>query len=195
MPPWKERRSTFGYPDERRLTEAQNALLQSWVKKGRPEGVATNKPEPPKFASGWQLGEPDLVVEMPETYHVPAEGPDIYRNIAIPLGLAEDKWVSAIDMRPSARAVVHHVLYFADPNGRIHERPQQGTEPGFSGMRAGGASIALGGWAVGGQPKFFPEGLALRVPKGSDLVIQYHFHPTGKPQAEKFLIGLHFAKN
>ncbi len=114
--------------------------------------------------------------------------------MAVPLGLAEDTWISAIDMRPSARAVVHHVLYFADPNGRIHERPQQGPEPGFSGMRAGGASIALGGWAVGGQPKFFPEGLALRVPKGSDLVVQYHFHPTGKPQAEKSLIGLYFAK-
>jgi hypothetical protein len=97
-------------------------------------------------------------------------------------------------MRPSARAVVHHVLYFADPNGRIHERPQQGTEPGFSGMRAGGASIPLGGWAVGAQPHLYPQGLALRLPKGSDLVVQYHFHPTGKPESEKSQIGLYFAK-
>jgi len=97
-------------------------------------------------------------------------------------------------MRPSARAVVHHVLYFADPNGRAHEKPQQGAEPGFAGMRAGGATIALGGWAVGAQPHFFPEGLALRLPNGSDLVVQYHFHPTGKPEAEKSLIGLYFAK-
>jgi hypothetical protein len=97
-------------------------------------------------------------------------------------------------MHPSARTVVHHVLYFADANGRIHEKPQQGTEPGFSGMRAGGASIALGGWALGAQPHFFPEGFAFRVPKGSDLVVQYHFHPTGKPEAEKSLIGFYFAK-
>src|SRR5437899_3309958 len=100
----------------------------------------------------------------------------------------------AIDMRPTARAVVHHVLYFADPNGRVHEKPQQGAEPGFNGMRAGGASIPLGGWAVGAQPHFFPEGLALRIPKGSDLVVQYHFHPTGKPEIEKSLIGFYFAK-
>jgi len=193
MPPWKAGPASYSYRDERRLTDEEIAMIQSWVSQGMPEGTEA-KPEPPKFASGWQLGEPDLVVEMPAAYHVPAEGPDIYRNMAIPLGLAEDKWVSAIDMRPSARAVVHHVLYFADPNGRIHEKPQQGSEPGFSGMRAGGASIALGGWAVGGQPKFFPEGLALRVPKGSDLVVQYHFHPTGKAQAEKSLIGLYFAK-
>ena len=194
MPPWKAEPASYAYRDERRLSEDQIALIQDWVKQGMPEGSEADKPQPPKFASGWRLGEPDLVVEMPAAYHVPAEGSDIYRNIAVPLGLTEDKWITAIDMRPSARAVVHHVLYFADANGRIHEKPQQGPEPGFSGMRAGGASIPLGGWAVGAQPNFFPEGLALRVPKGSDLVVQYHFHPTGKPEAEKSRIGLYFAK-
>jgi hypothetical protein len=164
------------------------------VAQGTPEGNAAEKPEPPKFAGGWRLGEPDLVVEMPAGFHIPAEGPDIYRNIPVPLGLTEDKWITAIDMHPSARSVVHHVLYFADGSGRVHERPQQGSEPGFSGMRAGGASIPLGGWAVGAQPHFFPEGLAMEVPKGSDLVVQYHFHPTGKPEVEKSVIGFYFAK-
>jgi hypothetical protein len=141
------------------------------------------------------LGEPDLVIEMPAAYHVPADGPDIYRNIAMPLGFTEDKWITAIEMKPSARSVVHHVLYFADPNGKAHDRPQQGPEPGFSGMRPGGAEAEpLGGWAVGAQPHFQPEGLALPVKKGSDLIVQYHFHPTGKPEAEKSVIGLYFAK-
>jgi len=193
MPPWKAETASYAYRDERRLTEEQIAQIQAWVKQDMPEGPG-EKPEPPRFGSGWQLGEPDLVVEMPAAYHVPADGPDIYRNIAVPLGLTEDKWITAIDMKPSARTVVHHVLYFADGNGRIHEKPQQGPEPGFNGMRAGGASIPLGGWAVGAQPHFFPEGLALSVPKGSDLVVQYHFHPTGKPEAEKSRIGLYFAK-
>jgi mono/diheme cytochrome c family protein len=194
MPPWKAEPASYPYRDERRLTEDQIALIQAWVIQGMPEGKSAQKTEPPKFASGWQLGEPDLIVEMPAAYHVPADGPDIYRNIAVPAGLTEDKWIAAIDMKPSARAVVHHVLYFADPNGRAHEKPPQGTEPGFSGMRAGNATIPLGGWAVGAQPHFFPEGLALRLPKGSDLVVQYHFHPTGKPETEKSLIGLYFAK-
>jgi len=194
MPPWKAEPASFAYRDERHLSEDEIASLQTWVKNGMPEGDAADKPEPPKFASGWQLGEPDLVVEMPAAYHVPADGPDIYRNIAVPLGLTEDKWIAAIDMRASARAVVHHVLYFADPKGRVHERPQQGAEPGFSGMLAGGASVPLGGWALGAQPHFYPDGLALRLPKGSDFVVQYHFHPTGKPEAEKSLIGFYFAK-
>jgi len=194
MPPWKPEPASYAYRDDRRLTTDEILLIQSWVKQGMPEGNAAKKPEPPKFASGWQLGEPDLIVEMPAAYHVPADGPDIYRNIAVPSGLTEDRWITAIEMRPSARAVVHHVLYFADPSGHAHEKPPQGAEPGFSGMRAGSATIPLGGWAVGGQPHFFPEGLALRLPKGSDLVIQYHFHPTGKPEEEKSVIGLYFAK-
>jgi hypothetical protein len=193
MPPWKAEPGSYAFRDERRLTEQDITAIQEWFKAEMPQGDGP-KCEPPKFASGWPLGEPDLVVEMPAAYHVPAEGPDIYRNMAVPLGLVEDKWMTAIDMRPTARAGVHHVLYFADPNGRIHEKAQQGAEPGFSGMRAGGATIPLGGWAVGAQPHFFPEGLALRIPKGSDLVVQYHFHPTGKPESEKSLIGLYFAK-
>jgi hypothetical protein len=193
MPPWKAEPASYAYRDERHLTDDQIRLLQDWVTQGMPEGTG-QAPEPPQFGSGWRLGEPDLVVEMPAAYRIPADGPDIYRNIAVPLGLKEDQWLAAIDMRPSARAVVHHVLYFADPSGRAHEKSQQGDQPGFSGMRAAGATVPLGGWAVGAQAQFYPDGLALKVPKSSDLVIQYHFHPTGKPEAEKSVIGLYFAK-
>jgi mono/diheme cytochrome c family protein len=194
MPPWKAEPASYAYRDERKLTDQQIGLIQAWVRDGMPEGGAADKINPPDFGSGWPLGEPDLIVQMPSAYHVPADGPDIYRNIAVPLGLAENKWVTAIDMRPSARSVVHHVLYFADPSGKIHQRASQGSEPGFTGMRVGGASIPLGGWALGAQPHFYPEGLALEVPKGSDFVVQYHFHPTGKSEAEKSLLGFYFAK-
>ncbi len=195
MPPWKAEAGSYAFKDERRLKDSEIALIGEWVKQGMREGKAGDAPPPPKFASGWMLGEPDMIVEMPAAYHVPADGPDIYRNIAVPLGFTEDKWITAIDMKPSARSVVHHVLYFADPNGKAHSRPQQGAEPGFSGMRPGGGEAEpLGGWAVGAQPHMQPAGLAIPVTEGSDLVIQYHFHPNGKPAAEKSVIGLYFAK-
>jgi len=194
MPPWKAEAGSYAFKDERRLKDSEIALIEEWVKQGMPEGKAGDAPAPPKFASGWMLGEPDLIVEMPAAYHVKADGPDIYRNIAVPLGLTEDKWITAIDMKPSARSVVHHVLYFADPNGKAHTRPQQGPEPGYSGMRPGGEAEPLGGWAVGAQPHMQPAGLAIPVAKSSDLVVQYHFHPNGKPAEEKSVIGLYFAK-
>ncbi len=194
MPPWKAEPGSYPFKDERRLKDSEVALIQQWVKQGMPEGKASDAPPAPKFASGWMLGEPDLVIEMPAAYHVPADGPDIYRNMAVPLGLTEDKWITAIDMKPTARAAVHHVLYFTDPAGKAHTR-QQGPEPGYSGMRPGGANVQqIGGWAVGAQPHMLPEGLAIPVTKGSDFVIQYHFHPNGKPAEEKSLIGLYFAK-
>ena len=192
MPPWQAGPASYPYRDERRLTDAEIAQIKDWTEAGMPEGSG-EKPAPPQFASGWRLGEPDLVVEMPEAYHVPADGPDIYRNLAVPLGLTNDQWITALDMRPSARAVVHHVLYFADTTGRAHLK-RDGAEPGFKGMPAGRSTVALGGWAVGAQPHFLPEGFSLHVPKGSDLVIQYHFHPSGKPEAEKTRVGLYFAR-
>lgn len=194
MPPWKAEAS-YAFKDDRRLKDSDIALIQEWVKAGMPEGKASDSPPAPKFASGWMLGQPDLIVEMPAAFHVPADGPDIYRNIALPLGLTEDKWITAIEMKPSARSVVHHVLYFADASGKAHLTPPQGPEPGFSGMRPGGADAEpLGGWAVGGQPHAFPDGLALPLKKGSDFIVQYHFHPTGKPETEKSVIGFYFAK-
>ncbi len=195
MPPWKPEETSYAFKDERRLKTSEIALIQDWVKQGMPEGNASEAPPPPKFTSGWILGEPDLVVEMPAAYHVPADGPDIYRNIALPLGLTEDKWITAIEMKPSARSVVHHVLYFADPAGKAHLTPPQGEEPGFNGMAPGGGRAeALGGWAVGAQPHFWPDGLAMPLKKGSDFIVQYHFHPTGKPESEKSVIGFYFAK-
>ncbi len=193
MPPWKADEGSYHFRDERRLKDTEIALIQEWVKQGMPEGKASDAPAPPKFTSGWMLGEPDLVIDMPAAYHIPADGPDIYRNIAVPLGLTEDKWITAIDMKPTARSVVHHVLYFADASGKAHTKTQ-GPEPGFSGMRPGNDAEQIGGWAVGAQPHMQPAGLAIPIKKGSDLVIQYHFHPNGKPREEKSQIGLYFAK-
>jgi hypothetical protein len=159
-----------------------------------PRGDLTKLPALPSFPSGWQLGQPDLVLEMPAAYHVPADGPDVYRNFVIPLSLGEEKWIRAIELRPSARQVVHHVLYFADSSGTARRADAVDAEPGFAGMRPGGLrSASLGGWAVGQQPHFYPEGIALPLPRGSDLVLQYHFHPTGKAEQEQSVIGIYFA--
>ena len=193
MPPWKAEKTAFAFQDERRLKAEEIALIDQWVKAGMPEGKASEATPSPKFASGWKLGEPDMVIEVPVAYKVPADGADIYRNIALPLGLTEDKWLTAIDMKPTARPVVHHVLYFADPTGKSHQR-QDGEQPGFSGIIPGPTAIGVGGWAVGAQPHMQPEGLALKVAKGSDFIIQYHFHPSGKQETEKAVLGLYFAK-
>jgi hypothetical protein len=193
MPPWHPAPGHGEFQNERRLSDGQIALIKRWVETGMAEGDPGRLPQLPKFTEGWQLGTPDLVVSMPKAYEVPATGRDIYRNFVLPLNLKEDKWVTAVELRPSARSVVHHVLFFLDRSGQALKKDGQGGRPGFSGQgfALGGS---LGGWAAGGQPEHLPGGLAMPLPKGSNLILQTHFHPSGKVEHEKTTVGIYFAK-
>jgi mono/diheme cytochrome c family protein len=192
MPPWHPAPGYGSFRNELRLAEAQIATLRDWVKAGMPEGPSDQAPKPPSFPAGWQLGEPDLVLRTSGAYEVAAGGRDVYRNFAIPVGLADDKWITAIEVRPGSRAVLHHVLVFLDEQGEGQRLDGKDGKPGFGGMRLQNAPL-IATWAVGGMPEHLPEGLAIKLPKGSDLVLQSHLHPSGKKEKEQTTIGLHFA--
>jgi len=191
------------FRNERRLKDEQITVLRQWVEAGMPEGDPAQMPAAPTFADGWALGKPDLVVKMPKAYHVPAEGRDVYRNFAVSLGLTEDKWVKAIDFRPSAPSVVHHTLFFLDTTGTA--RKKEGSErrgwfqgrDGWAGPRRGGPTRRLARrrrrsrgpirrprrlGSSAPRRRSLPDGLAYRLPKGSDLILSTHFHPSGRPK-------------
>ena len=199
MPPWHAAHAYGEFAEERRLTDAQIAEFGEWVNQGMPQGDPAKMPRLPQFPDGWHLGKPDLVLEMPTGFDLPASGPDIYRNFVIPTHLTEDRWVRAVEFHPSARKVVHHVLYAYVDGGALAKVDGADGRPGFGGMGSigmtpgGSNSGGLGGWAVGATPIFMPEGLALPLPKGSDFVLQMHFHLTGKPETEKSVLGIYFA--
>ncbi|HZY90585.1 MAG TPA: hypothetical protein VFE78_37530 [Gemmataceae bacterium] len=193
MPPWPPAAGFGEFRDERRLDDRQVALLKRWVETGMAVGDPKKLPKLPDFPQGWALGKPDLVVQMDKEYTVPADGPDIYRNFVLPLNLPEDKWVTAVDVKPSARKVVHHLLYFLDGRGEARKRDGKDGQPGFEGMSNFLPTGSLGGWAVGATPRPLPNGLAWPLPKGSDLVVQTHFHPSGKVEKETLTVGLYFA--
>jgi hypothetical protein len=237
MPPWKAGPSDYAFKSERRLSDAEIATIQQWIDAGMPEGDKSKLPTLPTFTEGWQLGKPDLVVSMKEPFVVPASGRDIYRNFVLPLNLTEDKWVRAIDFRPTARTVVHHSLFYLDDTGAARAEDAKDPLPGYDGGMGGGVlgagrgsanlqqalglllgrggpggsaasgdagsspdmggvvsrvSGGLGGWALGGQARALPEGLAYFVPKGSDLILSTHFHPSGKSEQEASTVGLYF---
>lgn len=225
MPPWHAAHGYGDFSDERRLSDEEIATIAAWVKQGMPEGDPKKLPAAPQFPEGWYLGKPDLILEMPVGFDLPADGPDIYRNFAIPTSLTEDKWVRAIEFHPGARKAVHHTLFAYDSSGTAARMDGRDGKPGFSGMSAigvtgglagggrgggrgrGGAaqtggitqaaiaqSGSLGGWAVGATPEFLPEGVALPLPKGSDIILQMHFHLTGKAETERSTIGIYFAE-
>lgn len=192
MPPWHPAPGYGSFRNEARLSAIEIATLRAWVRTGMPEGPKEALPKLPEFTAGWQLGEPDMVISTQGAFKVPARGRDIYRNFSIPLGFDEDKYVTAIEVRPSARDVLHHTIIMLDADRDARQYEGKDGQPGFRGMRVRRAPM-IAGWAVGGMPEHLPEGLAIRIPKGSDLVLQSHFHPSGRAQKEQTTIGLHFA--
>lgn len=195
MPPWKAEAGFGEFHNDRRLTDREIALLQKWVAAGAPEGDRDDLPPTPKFVEGWQLGKPDLILEMPEEFEVPADGPDVYRHFVIPSGVTETRLISAIEFRPSTPAVVHHAFLYFDLHGAARKLDADDPGPGYS--RFGGPGFqpdgGLGGWAPGGIPERLPDGLARPMWGGADVVMQLHYRPSGKPERDRSKLGIYFA--
>lgn len=189
MPPWRPESGYGHFENERGLSTAEIAALAKWAGDGAPEGDPARLPPPPKFPDGWRLGTPELTVEMKAPFTVAADGPDQYMCFVIPLPIQADRWVKAVEFRPGNRKVVHHALMFTDSSAATRGRdsyPCFGA-PGF--LPGGG----LGGWTPGAEPLRMPENTGVALRKGANLVLQIHFHPTGRPEEERARVGFHFA--
>ncbi len=196
MPPWKAEPGVARFRDERHLTAEQVKLLADWAKAGAPEGDPAKAPKPPVFSDGWQLGEPDMVLKMPQPFSVPAGGNDVYRCFVVPIPLDEDRMVSAVEFRPGNSRVVHHAIMFLDSKGQARERDGKDGQPGFPCFGTPGIipTGGLGAWAPGAMPHPLPARIAKYVQKSSDLVLQVHYHPSGKPETDQSTVGLYFSK-
>ncbi len=190
MPPWQPEPGYVEFAGSRRLSDKELRTLVSWAEGGaaRGKGLEPAGPVFPK-AEEWRLGRPDLVVDLPEAFEVPAEGADVYRCFVVPTGLAEDKFVRAVEFRPSNRRVVHHALLFTDAS--LLKRPASYPCFGTIGLFP---TEGLGGWSPGNAPIEMPEGAAVPVVRGSRLVAQVHYNPTGKVERERWSVGFYFTE-
>jgi len=196
MPPWIPSPGHDKFVGERWLTDRELKLFKEWAETGRAKGDDADLPPSPQFAEGWRLGQPDLIVKMAEPFNVPADGPDILQNFVIPVRIPEDKLVAAIEFHPGNKRVAHHSVLFLDDKGVARKLDQATPEPGYANFGGPGflPSGALGGWSVGNTPRPLPNGMGRYLKKGSDLVVQMHYHPTGKPESDQSEIGLYFVK-
>jgi hypothetical protein len=201
MPPWKPQPGWGHFVGERRLTDAQIKTLADWATAGAPQGDPAATPPVPTFSSDWRLGKPDLVVKMDKPFTIPADGDhgrDMYRAFVVPLNLDKDQYVTAVEFRPDSRTVLHHALFFLDTGGagRRKEAQERDGQPGFKTFGGPGVAVTggLGGWAPGAMPEPLPEGWARLARKGADLILQCHFHPTGKVETEQATLALYFSK-
>jgi hypothetical protein len=194
MPPWKPLPGHVKFVAERWLTDRQLALFKTWAESGRAEGDPADLPPLPEFAEGWRLGEPDLVLTMLEPFTVPADGPDIFQHFVIPIDIPEDKLVGAFEFRPGNNRVVHHAISYLDSQGIGRKKDAATPEPGYHSFGGPGfaPSGSIGGWSVGNTPRWLPNEMGRYLKQGSDLVMEVHYHPSGKEEVDQSSIGIYY---
>jgi hypothetical protein len=185
MPPWFADPKIGHWANDRSLSDRERADLLAWVGAGAPEGDPADAPVERAFEQGWKIGKPDAVFEVPRVFQIPATGAMDYQRVALQTSLAEDKWVKAIEIRPTSPQVVHHVLVFVVyPPGheRLGEQPQykDGLDGYFAGLVPGQGSVV------------FPDGVAKFLPREALLIFQIHYTPNGTATQDRPKIGLVF---
>lgn len=184
MPPWFAVPAEAGQPspwaNDRSLSPDAKKTLLAWIdSKDRPEGNAADAPKPIKWIPDWSAGEPDAVLTFAKAEPIKAEGIMPYVNVRVPTSFPEDRWITAVEVLPSAREVVHHVVV--------------STVKGGAGNAEGGFSyFAL--YVPGTSLERFPAGMAKKLPAGTTLNFQMHYTPNGKATTDTTRIGLYFAK-
>ncbi|REJ82154.1 MAG: hypothetical protein DWQ36_21585 [Acidobacteria bacterium] len=186
MPPWFANPAHGEFVEDPTLTEGEIDLLGRWVAAGAPAGDLEKAPEPPTFDSDWGLGEPDAVFAAP-AYEVADEVEDHYQWLEVENPLDEERWISAIEVKPGFVEAVHHQLtYLAPPEATIES------------VQSGAGSLDLtfvGGWGPGVAPLEFAPNHGMRMPAKSKLFFQMHYHKTPGPGSggiDQTSIGLHF---
>jgi hypothetical protein len=201
MPPWHATQDHGVFANDRRLSDADKQTLIDWASNGAPEGNKKDLPAPPKFAEGWDIGQPDVVVKMEKPFQVPDKGTINYQYITIPTNFTEDKWVQAIEVRPGVRSVVHHVLVFVKEPGTQSRYsafvpvPPKDAPPNTRPAPAGaGPGTLIATYAPGTNPMILDPGMAMKIKAGSTLVLQIHYTANGKATDDQSSVAMVFAK-
>ncbi len=203
MPPWFADPRYGHFSNDPSLTAGQIATIVNWAQAGAPAGSANDAPPPRKWTDGWNIPQPDVIVQMPKPVAIPAHGEVEYTYEIVPTNFSEDKWVQMIEVRPSSPAHVHHAVVYIRPPGSAWLRHAPANTPFTASMLKDPeeqrqahetTSDLLLVYAPGSAAERFPDGMAKFIPAGSDLVFQIHYTTSGDAARDQTSAGLVFAK-
>jgi peroxiredoxin/mono/diheme cytochrome c family protein len=181
MPPWHADPKYGHFANDPSLSEAQRRAIDAWVAGGSVIGDPSDaQPAPEPRDDGWTMQQPNLIVSIPEPFHVPAEGVLPYQVIEVDPGFKQDSWVEEAEIRPGNRSVVHHCNVYLRPPGMTGDVAAQGELNSF----------CLCAYALGTPPMQLPGGLAKKIPAGWRIVFIIHYVTTGRPQTDQTRLGL-----
>jgi len=201
MPPWLPAAGHGEFAGERALSTDEIGMIAQWSEEGSPEGEAGALPPVPAWPEGWTLGPPDLVLELPEAYELAADGPDVYRNFVLSVPLDQPAHVRALEFDPGNPLAVHHAFVLLDPTPRSRRLDEESAGPGFgdlTSMELPDSVVSPGGffngWTPGRRAFRGYDDMAWQLDPTSDIVLQLHLRPTGKPERVRPSVALYFAE-
>lgn len=195
MPPWKIEPGVGHFVGQRLLTDKEIATIDGWAKNGTPEGDPKELPPLPKYADGWLLGKPDLIVKPDAAYSLPAQDTDAFRIFAIRIPITKRAHVTGIEFHPGNARVVHHANIRIDRTPSTRRLDDADPLPGYDGLMPRTAEYPDGhflGWTPGQIAPLIQPELAWTLEPGSDLVVQLHLQPSGAVEDVLPEIGLYF---
>jgi Flp pilus assembly protein TadD/mono/diheme cytochrome c family protein len=200
MPPWLPEPGFGKFLGERMLSDRQLHLIQQWAAAGAPEGNSTHPPPVPKAPEEWQLGKPDLIVQLPQPYVLlPGGNTESWPRFVLPTGVAGTHYVKAIEIHPGDPKIVHHCYIVTDRTQMLHNENGEAFDMGSTGMEkqlaSSGAELdsRFLTWRPGTPPYFEPEGATWRLDKDTDLTLTLHLLSPGKPEAIQPSVGFYFS--
>jgi hypothetical protein len=206
MPPWFADPHYGKFANDRSLSQAEINTIAAWADAGAPEGDPKDMPAPLHFLEGWRIPKPDIVLEMPNAFEIPAAGTIDYQYVVVPTGFTEDKWVRYAEARPGNTALVHHIIAFIREPGSKWLKDAQPGVPFVPVERkkdkndkkkddddGGFAGDAVAGYAPGMLAMQLQPGQAKLIKAGSDIVFQLHYTANGKAGTDRSKLGLVYA--
>lgn len=185
MPPWSADPRYGRFRNERRITDTEKELLRLFAAQGALEGPRERElPEAAPAPGDWTIGDPDLVVELPEPQQVPAEGVLPFRSAILRTHLPEDRFIQAIECRPTATQVVHHIVLFQVPTDVPDELAAEHSIL-FP-------DAVLGGYVPGAPASWYRPGYGRRLRKGARIVASLHYTPNGRPAVDRTRVAIRF---
>ncbi len=199
MPPWLPDPGHGNFLGGRRLSDGEIDTIRRWVQGGLSKGVGP-EPRPPLYSTDWELGPPDLVLEMTSPLQIPAGGQDLFMNFALPAGVTSTKWIRAMQIKPGSQQLVHHANVIIDRTAslrRSHPDTWQNGIPGMDILVDSGEAFDPDShflfWKPDSTALVEPVGMPWRLDPGNDLILNMHLKPTGKVEQVRARIALYFS--
>ncbi|HEY3839963.1 MAG TPA: thiol-disulfide isomerase [Bryobacteraceae bacterium] len=222
MPPWFADPQYGHFSNDPRLSAREMEIIKAWVDAGSPEGDSKQMPQRPVFEEGWQLGKPDIIVDIGTDFQVKPNADD-YEHFVVPTNLKEGVWIRAAELRPGNRQVVHHA--HVNPVQREQQAgaatiqamesiapylEREGTltrirmdAPVLDNACAADAPKlpyihgvqegALASYLPGRQADVFADGSAKWIPAGTRLEFSIHYAKVRQAQTDRTSVGLYLA--